>query len=93
MKDINFVKDSTLLKEAFRFACDQMKDFVTTGINGKNDFAQLRACISTISAYTRLRAVENSESMIKLSVARVMSGNTKELKGEIKRTLPEYVNK
>lgn len=83
------MKDSVLLKAAFEEAARQMKDFAGSGV-GIKDKDQLRACMSTIGAYTRLKAVENNESMIALSVSRSLADNKEELKNMIKKGLPEF---
>jgi len=86
------MKDSILLKSAFEESAKQMKDFAMLGVSDK-DKDQLRACMSILGSYTRLKAVENNESMIALSVSRSLADNKKELKEMIKTSLPEFTEK
>jgi hypothetical protein len=83
-------KDSILLRPAFEEGALFLKDVIQKGLD-KDDKDRLRAAMTSVSSYTRLKAVENNESMISLSIARDFSENKKELKVAIRHSLPEFI--
>jgi hypothetical protein len=85
------MKDSQYLQKAFIEACKQAEDWVRVGVPS-NDKDHARVAMGVIGSYTRLKAVENNEQMIKVSIARSMANNSDEMKEALKKSLPEYVN-
>jgi hypothetical protein len=83
-------KDSILLRPAFEEGALFLKDVIQKGLD-KDDKDRLRSAMTSVSSYTRLKAVENNESMISLSIARDFSENKKELKVAIRHSLPEFI--
>lgn len=84
-------KDSVFLKPAFKEACEQIKDYILHGVPDA-ERQQAKVIVSTIGAYTRLRAVESHEAGITLVASRIMASNTDELKDLIRKSLPEFVS-
>lgn len=92
MKD-NQQKDSQYLKPAFESAAKEIQSLVVNGVGSREERDHLRAIISVLSAYPRLKMVEISENSLKFQVSRAMAEDTKELKKHIQKSLPEYVEK
>ncbi len=82
-------KDSAVLRSSFLDTCKAIQDMIKTGIS-KEDRDNVRFYLGILGSYTRLRAVENNEQMIGLSVARELASDKEELKTLIKKQLPEY---
>lgn len=90
IKEVINTKDSEKTKPLFDKACDVLDELLDgTSVADKKT---IEAAYRSFSGHIKVRNNEVRESSLRFLVQRNMAETTKELKGILTKTLPEYAN-
>jgi len=83
------MNDSQLLFGAYQEASKKLQDFIKNGIPQGMEL-DVKVLMSTITNYTRQRAVENNERQINSAICQGFASDKEEYKALVRANVPDF---